>query len=78
MFEYYILKTVLLSNYGDFLCWANDNMRNMIIFPDEERKLHSFCELLEKLAEISNMRQVDMINLDMYHDKNLRMSICEI
>ena len=78
VFEYYILKTVLLSNYGDFLCWANDNMRNMIIFPDEERKLLSFCELLEKLAEISNMRQVDMINLDMYHDKNLRMSICEI
>lgn len=78
VFEYYILKTVLFSNYGDFLCWANDNMRSMIIFPNEERKLLSFCELLEKLAEISNMRQVDMINLDMYHDKNLRMSICEI
>lgn len=78
VFEYYILKTVLLSNYGEFLCWADDNMRSMIIFPDEERKLVSFCELLERLVKIGKMRQIDMIKLDLYHDKNLRMSICEI
>jgi hypothetical protein len=81
VFEYYILKTVLLVNYGEFLCWADDNMRDLIVFPDDEKKLTSFCDLLERLGKkdfsLRNEKITSTI-IELTHDENLRMTICEI
>jgi hypothetical protein len=81
VFEYYILKTVLLVNYGEFLCWAYDNMRDLIVFPDDEKKLTSFCDLLERLGKkdfsLRNEKITSTI-IELTHDENLRMTICEI
>lgn len=80
VFEYYILKTVLLCNYGEFLCWADKNMRDMIFFPNEERKMADLCEFikqqfmngfLKRAIIFQKYRKTDIF------DKGLRMSICE-
>lgn len=81
VFEYYILKTVLLTNYGEFLCWAEDNMRDLIVFPDDERKLISFCHLLESLGGEKFCKRIHKAKpaiIALIDDDNLRMSICEI
>jgi hypothetical protein len=78
VFEYYVLKSVLLSNYPDFLCWADENLKNLIAFPNgNEKTLMSFCEELKKGLANGFIERIVLLS-DVDREKGLRMSICEL
>ena len=89
--SYYIIKTVLLNKYSNFLLWCKTNNTNLLQFKKTQTNQLNFCKFIESNYNtnimITNVNKTD----DFFHSLNtnkrvnsktlfynLRMTICEI
>jgi len=90
--SYYVLTTILLNNYQEFLSWCNTNNISLLNFKKTTKNVENFCKFLEKKYKTKNMLDgVECIEKLLFRVKNtkrkrkeviyilknLRMSICE-
>ena len=84
---YYVIKTVLMSNYEQFLEWCFTNNNSLFLFKKTQKKLMDFCVFIENhYKNIRMNRDIDNVE-HFFHEnkqnqsflfKNLRMSVCEM
>jgi hypothetical protein len=85
---YYIIKTILIVNYQQFLLWCNQNNEKLFQFNKTVNTLNDFCQFVKnnhnsdrlKIA-IQNMENIfnKIINSNnKYLLSNMRMTICEM
>jgi len=91
--SYYVLTSILLNNYQEFLSWCNTNNISILNFKKTSKNIDNFCKFLEKKYKTKNM--LDGIECTeklfyriknkktkqkdvIYLLKNLRMTICEL
>ena len=55
--SYYVIKTIMLNAYPDFLKWCetNNGPKSILQFKKTERNLASFCDFIEKHYKTSSM-----------------------
>lgn len=89
---YYVIKTIIINNYQDFLFWCKKNNFAILQFNKTIRTQNSFCDFIEsKYKTTSMLENVNDANLFLkklekapnssttkYMMKNMRMSICEL
>ncbi len=73
--SYYIIKTVMLNTYPDFLQWCEkNNGKSLLQFKKTERNLASFCDFIEKFYKtpsmLNNVKCAEKY-LDEYRENNL-------
>jgi hypothetical protein len=90
--SYYVIKTILINNYQDFLYWCKNNNSNILQFKKTAASQIGFCQFI-----LSNYKTISFINgideSEIFFNKlqqtkkkwsskfilsNLRMSICEL
>ena len=86
--SYYILTTILLNNYQDFLSWCDTNNTSLLNFKKTSNHIDDMCMFLEKKYKTKNMLEgIKCIEKLFYNIKNknkiyllknLRMTICEM
>ena len=86
--SYYVLTTILLNNYQDFLSWCDTNNTSLLNFKKTPIHINNFCAFLEKKYKTKNMldgiKCIEKIFYNMknknkiYLLENLRMTICEV
>ena len=86
--SYYILTTILLNNYQDFLSWCDTNNTSLLNFKKTSNHIDDMCIFLEKKYKTKNMLEgIKCIEKLFYNIKNknkiyllknLRMTICEM
>jgi hypothetical protein len=91
--SYYILTSILLNNYQDFLSWCNTNNILILNFKKTSKNVESYCRFIEKKYKSKNMlNRIECTEKLFYRFKNkktkpkemlyllnsLRMTICEI
>ena len=85
---YYVIKTVLMSNYEAFLEWCfTNNHTSLFLFKKTQKQLMDFCVFIENhYKNIRMNRDIDNVE-HFFHEnkqnqsflfKNLRMSVCEM
>ena len=84
---YYVMKTVLMSNYEDFLTWCYTHNVSLVLFKKTQKNIMEFCTFLENHYKNARMnRDIDKVE-QFFHEnkqnqtflfKNLRMSVCEM
>jgi len=87
---YYILTTILFTNYQDFLLWCDTNNKSLLQFKKTQVNLGRFCNFIENKYNTNNLLNgiqcVEQFLLKMTKNKikktdyllrNLRMTICE-
>ena len=90
--SYYIIKTILINNYQDFLYWCKSNNFSLLQFKKTITNKLEFCKFIEKNYKTTSMlngiaqtnqffydlnKKIKRPNLN-YILSNLRMSICEL
>ena len=88
---YYVLTTILFSNYQDFLLWCDTNNRSLLQFKKSYANLDRFCNFIENKYTSRNLLNgitcVEQFLLRLSKNKtknttyllrNLRMTICEL
>jgi len=93
VFAYYIVTSILMYNYQEFILWCHVNNNNVFDFKKTISHQKEFCKFIQKsykkriflkdincihLFLINNENKKNKNKLDNYILKNLRMSICEI
>jgi hypothetical protein len=87
--SYYVITSILLNNYSDFLIWCNSNNKLIINFKKTNNNLNSFCHFIETMYKtkhmLDNIKCTELILFNMkptnkikYLLNNLRMTICEL
>jgi hypothetical protein len=84
--SYYIITTILLDNYQDFLLWCSKNNEHIIQFKKSESNITNFCNFIETryktipfLSEIKCMETfLFNLNASDFILNNMRMTICEL
>ena len=90
--SYYVLTTILLNNYQDFLVWCDTNNISLLNFKKTTKNIDNMCMFLEKKYKTKNMLDgIKCIEKEFYNFKNknknkniiyllenLRMTICEV
>ena len=86
--SYYVLTTILLNNYQDFLSWCDTNNISLLNFKKTSTHINNFCAFIEKKYKTKNMLEgikcIEKIFYNMkkknkiYLLENLRMTICEL
>jgi hypothetical protein len=89
--SYFVIKTVLINNYQNFLLWCDENNLSLLQFKKTTTNQTNFCKFIEKSYKISSMiNSIDETSLFLkklnknknknlnYILSNLRMSICEL
>ena len=86
--SYYVLTTILLNNYQDFLSWCDTNNISLLDFKKTPTHINNFCAFIEKKYKTKNMldgiKCIEKIFYNMknknniYLLENLRMTICEV
>lgn len=77
VFEYHILKSIVLFSSGKFLDWSLDNNGyNMI--PINISRIKSLCSFIKHSYNNPLFIRLTKIIGDRYSSKSLRMSICEV
>ena len=90
--SYYILKTILINNYQDFLFWCEKNNYSVLQFNKTIRNQTAFCNFIENKYKTPSMlngvaetqlflNKISVKQLSpniKYMMNNLRMSICEL
>ena len=92
--SYYIIKTILLNNYQQFLKWCDINNLSLLQFKKTNSNIDKFCDFIIKKHKtknfISNVKkaQEQLHELDINKKmpsntkqlllNNLRMSLCEM
>jgi hypothetical protein len=87
---YFVLKTILINNYQDFLSWCNKNNFSLLNFKKTIGNQKEFCNFIKKNYKTKSMlmgineSQIFLSklknengNMD-YILSNMRMSICEL
>lgn len=85
--SYYVIKSVLMSNYENFLIWCMTNNISLLMFKKTHKNLMEFCSFIEN--HYKNHRMITDIQRTehFFHEnkqnktflfKNMRMSICEL
>jgi hypothetical protein len=91
---YYVIKTILMNNYPDFLLWCEKNNLSLIAFKKTIKNQNNFCEFIKKnykkrnfLENVNNTKLfINKLhitkkitnNLRKFLLSNLRMTICEL
>ena len=86
--SYYVLTSILLNNYQDFLSWCDTNNISLLNFKKTSTHINNFCAFIEKKYKTKNMLEgikcIEKIFYNMkkknkiYLLENLRMTICEL
>jgi len=89
--SYFIIKTILLNNYDDFLLWCNNNNNSLFQFKKTSLNQAKFCNFVIKNYKSSDMlknvkiteKLINSIinNKPKNHDfllTNMRMTLCEL
>lgn len=87
--SYYVLKTILLNNYQNFLTWCKLNNTNFLQFRRNETSQISYCDLIKKnyktrsmLENVHNtqtfLNKVNDKRMKSFLLSNLRMTLCEM
>lgn len=84
---YYIIKTILMVYYQEFLLWCDENNDKLFQFNKTVEKLNQFCQFIKdnhnsdrfKLAVQNMENRFNLISSDNeYLLSNMRMTICEM
>lgn len=91
--SYYVIKTILMNNYQDFLYWCTKNNLSLLQFKKTLKNQMEYCKFIErnyrkasmlegveqsqKFLNILYSKNTRQVN-DSYILSNLRMSICEL
>ena len=93
VFAYYIITSILIYNYQEFMLWCHVNNTNLLQFKKTFLHQKEFCKFIKKrykkriflkdincinLFLISNQNKQNKNKTDVYVLNNLRMSLCEI
>jgi len=93
VFAYYIITSILIYNYQEFILWCHINNTNLMQFKKTLSHQKEFCKFIEKrykkrsflkdmncihLFLINNENKYNKTNKDLYILNNLRMTLCEI
>jgi hypothetical protein len=54
---YYVIKTILLNNYGGFLGWCKSHNLSLLQFKKTIKNLKDFCLFIEKNYKTTDMLQ---------------------
>ena len=86
VFSYYILKSILLYNYNDFIKWCENNNKNTLNFKKTYLNLNNLMDFIQKkyknkeflndLKKMENIVKKNKTNKFLY--ETLRMTIIEI
>jgi hypothetical protein len=91
--SYYILTTILLNNYQDFLSWCNTNNILILNFKKTTKNVENYCKFFKKKYKSKNiLNGIECTEKLFYRFKNkktkpkemlyllnsLRMTICEL
>lgn len=92
--SYYVIKTILLNNYQDFLFWCTKHNLSLLQFKKTIKNQTEYCNFIEKNYKKTSMLEgveesQKFLNIlysknknrpikDSYVLSNLRMSICEL
>jgi len=90
--SYYVIKTILINNYQNFLYWCKDNNNSLLQFNKTIKNQMSYCDLIKKSYKSSSMIE-NVLETQEFFKKvkskekkqdlnyilsNMRMSICEM
>ena len=87
VFEYYVLKTILIANWTEFLCWVYEQNNDLVKFcyfnsADNHMKKESLARCVTNCFEKTNFRHLmrEVHRLKEYETlgNSLRMSVCEL
>jgi hypothetical protein len=90
--SYYVIKTVLINNYQNFLYWCTNNNLSLLQFKKTLKNQMEYCKFIERNYRKASMlegveQSQKFLNIlyskntrvnDTYVLSNLRMSICEL
>jgi hypothetical protein len=92
--SYYVIKTILMNNYQDFLYWCTKNNLSLLQFKKTLKNQMEYCKFIERNYKKESMlegveQSQKFLNIlysknknksmnDTYVLSNLRMSICEL
>ena len=91
--SYYVIKTILMNNYQEFLFWCSKNNSSLLQFKKTSKNQMDYCKFIEKSYKKATMldgveQSQKFLNMfysknrrqpnDSYILSNLRMSICEL
>jgi hypothetical protein len=90
--SYYIIKTILLNHYPDFLHWCKTNNLSLLQFKKTDTNLEKYCDFIKRHYKSKSMLECvketeDYFNYIKKKPKkqnvnfllnNMRMSICEM
>ena len=91
--SYYVIKTILMNNYQDFLYWCTKNNLSLLQFKKTLKNQMEYCKFIERNYKRASMlegveQSQKFLNIlysknrrqvnDTYILSNLRMSICEL
>ena len=75
--SYYIIKTILINNYNDFILWCSKNNNQFINFRKSLINIDNFCNYIKKhyksKSMLKNVNQVSLFFDDqhkLYHNSN--------
>jgi hypothetical protein len=92
--SYYVIKTILLSNYQQFLKWCDINNLSLLQFKKTNSNVDKFCDFIVKKHKTKNFTSNVKKAQEQLHDldknkqisstnkqlllNNLRMTLCEM
>lgn len=92
--SYYIIKTILLNNYCDFLLWCSNNNDTLLQFKKTAKNIDSFCKFIKDNYKSKTMligvKETEKLFDEIHQNSNkrntkeknlinsLRMTICEL
>jgi hypothetical protein len=87
--SYYVIKTILINNYQQFLLWCKTNNFSLLQFKKTLTNQREFCNFIQKTYKNKSMLEnVKSSNICLTHIKknkkneyllnNMKMSICEL
>jgi len=90
--SYYVIKTVLINNYQNFLYWCTNNNLHLLQFKKTLKNQMDYCDLIKKNYKSSSMLENVSETQDFFKKvqikgkknnlnyilSNMRMSICEL
>jgi hypothetical protein len=90
--SYYVIKTILMNNYQDFLYWCTKNNLSLLQFKKTLKNQMEYCKFIERNYKKASMlegveQSQKFLNIlyskntrvnNTYILSNLRMSICEL
>jgi len=88
--SYYIIKTILMNNYQDFLAWCKNNNFSLLQFKKTISNQRLYCKFIEKnyksKSMLQNVKDAENLYVAIHKMKpsndfllrNLRMSVCEL